>query len=138
MIYLIKFGNWLLLLMNFIPMSLVITYEIVKYVQGTIITWDICMYSVSKCIEPKVHNCNLSEELGQISYVLTDKTGTLTQNDMVFRKMSVAGHSYGQDDRLCDDAYDKDVTNFNMVDSDINKLLKSVSVKGSTNEYEQL
>lgn len=50
--------------------------------------------------------------------------------------MSVAGHSYGQDDRLCDDAYDKDVTNFNMVDSDINKLLKSVSVKGSTNEYE--
>lgn len=52
--------------------------------------------------------------------------------------MSVAGHSYGQDDRLCDDAYDKDVTNFNMVDSDINKLLKSVSVKGSTNEYEQL
>lgn len=68
--------------------------------------------------------------------MLTDKTGTLTQNDMVFRKMSVAGHSYGQDDRLCDDAYDKDVTNFNMVDSDINKLLKSVSVKGSTNEYE--
>lgn len=64
MTYLIKFGNWLLLLMNFIPMSLVITYEIVKYVQGTIITWDICMYSVSKCIEPKVHNCNLSEELG--------------------------------------------------------------------------
>ena len=95
MIYLIKFGNWLLLLMNFIPISLVITFEIVKFVQGTIITWDISMYSVSKCIEPKVHTCSLSEELGQISYILTDKTGTLTQNNMVFRKMSIAGQSYG-------------------------------------------
>jgi P-type E1-E2 ATPase len=38
----------------------------------------------------------LSEELGQISHVFSDKTGTLTCNDMVFRKMSINGVSYGQ------------------------------------------
>ena len=38
----------------------------------------------------------LNEELGQISHVFSDKTGTLTCNDMVFRKMSINGFSYGQ------------------------------------------
>jgi len=38
---------------------------------------------------------NLNEELGQISHVFTDKTGTLTCNVMEFRKCSVGGYSYG-------------------------------------------
>lgn len=137
-VYLIKFGNWMLLLMNFVPISLVVTFEVVKFIQGSFVTWDISMYSVSKGIEPKVHTSALSEELGQVSYILADKTGTLTQNNMVFRKMSIAGMSYGQNDRECDDAYEKDVTNFNMVDSDLNKLIKSVNVSGSNNTYEQI
>ena len=37
---------------------------------------------------------NLNEELGQIKYIFTDKTGTLTQNLMEFRKSSVAGVKY--------------------------------------------
>lgn len=64
MIYLIEFGNWMLLLMNFIPISLVVTFELVKFIQGSFVTWDISMYSVSKGIEPKVHTSALSEELG--------------------------------------------------------------------------
>lgn len=38
---------------------------------------------------------NLNEELGQVSHVFTDKTGTLTCNVMEFRKLTVGGHSYG-------------------------------------------
>lgn len=46
---------------------------------------------------------NLNEELGQVSHVFTDKTGTLTCNIMEFRKCSINGYSYGLGVRPHDD-----------------------------------
>lgn len=82
------------------------------------------MHSISKYTAAKVHRSALTEELGQVSYILSDKTGTLTQNQMIFRKMSIAGVSYGKNERDCEDADKKEVTNFNMVDSDLKKVIK--------------
>lgn len=44
-----------------------------------------------------VRSTTIPEELGRISYLLTDKTGTLTQNEMVFKKIHLGNASYGQD-----------------------------------------
>lgn len=48
----------------------------------------------------EVHSSNLNEELGQISHVFSDKTGTLTCNMMEFRKLSFGGQIYGTDERM--------------------------------------
>ncbi len=43
-------------------------------------------------------NTSIPEELGRIQYILTDKTGTLTQNEMVFKKLSLEAISYSHED----------------------------------------
>ena len=42
-------------------------------------------------------NLSISDDLGQIEYVFSDKTGTLTQNIMEFQKCSINGVIYGEE-----------------------------------------
>jgi phospholipid-translocating ATPase len=75
---------------------LYISIEIVKTIQAYFIAQDIEMYYQTfdtPCI-PKTWN--ISDDLGQIEYVFSDKTGTLTQNVMEFQKCSVHGVTYGE------------------------------------------
>lgn len=44
-----------------------------------------------------VRSTTIPEELGRISYLLSDKTGTLTQNEMVFKKIHLGTVAYGSD-----------------------------------------
>ena len=46
------------------------------------------------------HTVSINEELGQIQYILTDKTGTLTCNSMQFKNTVVGTHVYGDDIKL--------------------------------------
>ena len=121
---LLTFGQWMLRLVDMVPISLLVAMEIVRYMQSKLIEWDVSMHSLTKSVAAQVHRASLTEELGQVSYILSDKTGTLTNNQMVFRKMSIAGVSYGKNERDCDDASAKEVTNFNMVDRDLDKVIK--------------
>jgi len=80
---------------NLVPISLIVTLEVVKFIQAIFINNDIDMYCEVTDTPARAKTSNLNEELGQIQYIFTDKTGTLTQNVMVFRKASIAGVRYG-------------------------------------------
>jgi len=112
----IRFGTWMLLFANFVPISLIVTMEVVKFFQAQFIQWDANIYDESKDLPTKVQTSNLNEQLGQVDYVFSDKTGTLTCNLMEFKKMSIGRYSYGVDQPRCRDAVERDVTNFNFED----------------------
>ena len=64
--------------MNFVPISLVVSLECIKFFQGLFIEYDISMYDEENDIQAKVQSSNLNEELGMVNYIFSDKTGTLT------------------------------------------------------------
>ena len=80
---------------NFVPISLLVTLEMVKFIQGIFIAKDPEMVHKASNTATTVQSSNLNEELGQIEYVFSDKTGTLTQNYMEFRKLVARGKAYG-------------------------------------------
>jgi len=93
-----QFITFFILYNNLIPISLQVTLEIVKFIQSYYINWDEAMHYIDKEMDVDSYalarTSNLNEELGQIKYVFSDKTGTLTRNVMEYKKCSVAGVMY--------------------------------------------
>ncbi|XP_076370308.1 phospholipid-transporting ATPase IF-like isoform X1 [Tachypleus tridentatus] len=77
-----------------IPISLYVTIEMVKFTGSLFLTWDAELYDSSSNEYAKCNSSDLNEELGQVQYLFTDKTGTLTENDMVFRHCSIDSIKY--------------------------------------------
>lgn len=90
------FLTGLMLFNYFIPISLYVSIEIVKILQSTFINLDIHMYYEEADKPARARTSNLNEELGQVDTILSDKTGTLTCNEMEFIKCSIAGTAYGR------------------------------------------
>ncbi|RHY32050.1 hypothetical protein DYB32_002918 [Aphanomyces invadans] len=86
---------YFLLLYQVIPISLYVSLTTVKFLQAMFMAWDLKMYHEESDTPAIVRTMALNEELGQISYIFSDKTGTLTCNVMDFRKCSINGVSYG-------------------------------------------
>ncbi|EAS00453.2 phospholipid-translocating P-type ATPase, flippase family protein (macronuclear) [Tetrahymena thermophila SB210] len=92
--FFLRIPMWVLLLSNFVPISLLVTLEIVKYLQGQLLTRDKNFVNKLSDELVEVNSSNLIDQLGQVRYILTDKTGTLTGNVMKFKALSVNSNSY--------------------------------------------
>ena len=87
------FFSFYLILNSFIPLELPVIIEISKFLTTYFMQNDVTLMQVNTKFKEidclRVNNMNLHEELANISYVFCDKTGTLTQNELVFKKLSL-------------------------------------------------
>ncbi|GAB9475624.1 hypothetical protein Gpo141_00012712 [Globisporangium polare] len=94
--WLIYVGYYWILIASFVPITLYVTIAIVKSYQTFFLNRDIQMYDEVTDTPALVRNADLNDDLGQVTHIFSDKTGTLTANEMDFRKMSINGVSYGR------------------------------------------
>ena len=90
----ITFFTYFLLLNTMIPISLIVTIEIIKIIQGFFIEWDINLYSDLKKQYCKARTVSINEELGNVNFIFSDKTGTLTMNQLKFKYCIINNSCY--------------------------------------------
>jgi magnesium-transporting ATPase (P-type) len=83
----------------FVPVSLVVSLDLARMFAQRLIGYDLLMYDQSSDTPCELKTLSLVEELGQVTHLFSDKTGTLTDNIMQFRRFSVAGRVYGMRER---------------------------------------
>ncbi|KAJ3785305.1 protein transporter [Lentinula aff. detonsa] len=88
---LVSIFRFLILFSSIIPISLRVNLDLGKSLYSNQIMTD------STIPNTIVRTSTLPEELGRVEYLLSDKTGTLTRNEMEMRKLHMGTMSYGQD-----------------------------------------
>ncbi|CAF0707238.1 unnamed protein product [Brachionus calyciflorus] len=92
--YLIVFILYMNIFNYIIPLSLYVTVELQRFVGSQFLEWDLDLYDPVTDQPAKANTSDLNEDLGQIEYLFSDKTGTLTENQMEFKQFSIDGTIY--------------------------------------------
>ncbi|KAJ3117405.1 hypothetical protein HK100_000822, partial [Physocladia obscura] len=88
--------TFMILYNNLIPLSLIVTMDFVKYYIASLISSDLDMYYEQTDTPATARTSALVEELGQVDFIFSDKTGTLTCNVMEFKMCSIGGIAYAE------------------------------------------
>ncbi|XP_071767289.2 phospholipid-transporting ATPase ID [Centroberyx gerrardi] len=137
----LSFWSYVIILNTVVPISLYVSVEVIRLGHSYFINWDRQMFCSQCNTAAEARTTTLNEELGQVEYIFSDKTGTLTQNIMSFNKCSINGQAYGEGtDPLGPQPKRLDFTPFNpLADPDFcfydDTLLESVKV-GDTHTHE--
>lgn len=98
-VFLQSYFSFLILFNFLIPISLYVTIEMQKFICAFFLEWDVHLYDAETNQPCIVNTSDLNEELGQINILFSDKTGTLTKNEMIFKQCSINGKMYSQEGR---------------------------------------
>uniref|UniRef100_A0A8C4EZ78 Phospholipid-transporting ATPase n=1 Tax=Dicentrarchus labrax TaxID=13489 RepID=A0A8C4EZ78_DICLA len=108
----LTFWSYIIILNTVVPISLYVSVEVLRLGHSYFINWDQKMFCRQTNTAAEARTTTLNEELGQVEFIFSDKTGTLTQNIMVFSKCSINGQTYGKTacvdfsfNPLCDKAF---------------------------------
>lgn len=127
------FFLYVTLLSNFVPLSLYVTVEMCNFFLLYLVYVDVEMYDDRTDTRAVARSTNITD-LGQIQYIFSDKTGTLTQNVMRFKRCSVDGMVFGAPIQKQNPGAEEKEAGLNTAFHPLRRLLVGQSVGGSKEE----